>query len=119
VAGTWSRGSVPTNTAPEAPALGATSASAGDDSKEKDDPAELIKQAREAWMRQQCGAAIELSRRALKSKPGSNDAHQIIAVCACSSKDKEGAIRSYSRLDERSRAMVRTLCARNGVDLIE
>lgn len=83
------------------------------------DAVDLIKQAREAWMHQQCGLATDLSRRALKTKPGSNDAHQIIAVCACSTKDKEGAIKSYSKLDERSRAMVRTLCARNGVELIE
>jgi hypothetical protein len=81
------------------------------------DAAELIKQAREAWMHQQCGTATDLSRRALKIKPGSNDAHQIIAVCACSSKDKDGAVKSYAKLDERSRAMVRTLCARNGVEL--
>ena len=80
---------------------------------------ELIRQAREAWMHQQCGSAIDLSRRALKLRPGANDAHQIIAVCACSTKDRDGALRSYNRLDERSRAMVRTLCARNGVELIE
>ena len=81
------------------------------------DAGELIKQAREAWMHQQCGTAIDLSRRALKIKPSSNDAHQIIAVCACSSKDRDGAVKSYAKLDERSRAMVRTLCARNGVEL--
>jgi len=81
------------------------------------DPTELIRQARDAWLHQQCGSAIDLSRRALKLKPGSNDAHQIIAACACSMKDKEGAMKSYARLDDRNRAMVRTLCARNGVEL--
>ena len=70
-------------------------------------------------MHQQCGSAIELSRRALKARPGASDAHQIIAVCACSTKDKDGALRSYNKLEERSRAMVRTLCARNGVELSE
>jgi pSer/pThr/pTyr-binding forkhead associated (FHA) protein len=80
---------------------------------------DLIRQAREAWMRQQCGTAIDLSRRALKLKPGTSEAHQIIAVCACSTRDKEGAIKSYSKLDERSRAMVRTLCARSGIELVE
>jgi ABC transport system ATP-binding/permease protein len=94
-----------------------SSAAAADDG--QPDSADLIRQAREAWMHQQCGSAIDLSRRALRLKPSSNDAHQIIAVCACSTKDREGALKSYSKLDERSRAMVRTLCARNGVELIE
>jgi len=83
------------------------------------DATDLIRQAREAWLHQQCGSAIELSRRALRLKATANDAHQIIAVCACSTRDKEGALKSYAKLDERSRAMVRTLCARNGVDLLE
>ena len=81
------------------------------------DATELIKQAREAWMHQQCGAAIDLSRRVLRLRPGSPDAHQIIAVCACSTKEREGALRSYAKLDERSRSMVRTLCGRNGIEL--
>ncbi|MES1164786.1 MAG: FHA domain-containing protein [Verrucomicrobiota bacterium] len=108
---TNARSVVATNTTDSNPG-----AADGDDAP---DAADLIKQAREAWMRQQCGSAIDLSRRALKLKPGANDAHQIIAVCACSMKDREGAIKSYSKLDERSRAMVRTLCARNGVELVE
>ena len=83
------------------------------------DAADLVKQAREAWMHQQCGSAIELSRRALKIKPNTSDAHQIIAVCACSMKDKDGALKAYAKLDERSRSMVRTLCARNGIELAE
>ena len=83
------------------------------------DAADLIKEAREAWLHQQCGTAIELSRRALKQKPGATDAHQIIAVCSCSTKDRDGAARSYAKLDERSRAMVRSICARNGIELGE
>jgi two-component SAPR family response regulator len=81
------------------------------------DPADLIKEARAAWLHQQCGQAIELSRKALKVKPGASEAHQIIAVCSCSSKDRDGAMKSYTRLDERSRAMVRNICAKNGVVL--
>jgi len=81
------------------------------------DPAELIHQARTAWLHQQCSQALELSRRALKAKANPNDAHQIIAVCSCSTKDKDGALRSYQRLDERNRGMVRTACAKYGIDL--
>jgi pSer/pThr/pTyr-binding forkhead associated (FHA) protein len=83
------------------------------------DAAELVRQARAAWLHQQCGQAIDLSRRALKMKPGVNDAHQIIAVCSCSTRDKDGATRSYLRLDERSRSMVRSICAKYGVELGE
>ena len=81
------------------------------------DPAELIHQARTAWLHQQCNQALELSRRALKLKANPNDAHQIIAVCSCSTKDKDGALKSYQRLDERNRSMVRTACAKYGIDL--
>ena len=28
-----------------------------------------MKQAREAWLRQQCGSAVDLSRKALHAKP--------------------------------------------------
>jgi tetratricopeptide (TPR) repeat protein len=83
------------------------------------DPAELIKEARTAWMHQQCGQAIELSRKALKAKPGAGEAHQIIAVCSCSLKDRDGALKSYLKLDERSRGMVRNICGKNGVELEE
>jgi hypothetical protein len=75
----------------------------------------LMKQAREAWVRQQCGAALDLSRKALRAKPGMTDAYQIIAACSCSLKDADGASRAYAKLDERSRNLVHTLCQRNGI----
>jgi pSer/pThr/pTyr-binding forkhead associated (FHA) protein len=75
----------------------------------------LMKQAREAWLRQQCGSAIDLSRKALKVKPGMSDAYQIIAVCSCSLKDVEGATRAYSKLDEKNRNLVHSLCQKNGI----
>jgi pSer/pThr/pTyr-binding forkhead associated (FHA) protein len=75
----------------------------------------LMKQAREAWLRQQCGSAIELSRKALKVKPGLSDAYQIIAVCSCSLKDVDGATRAYAKLDERNRNLVHSLCQKNGI----
>jgi pSer/pThr/pTyr-binding forkhead associated (FHA) protein len=82
---------------------------------EPEDSDALMKQAREAWLRQQCGSAIELSRKALKAKPGMSDAYQIIAVCSCSLKDVEGATRAYGKLDEKNRNLVRSLCQKNGV----
>jgi tetratricopeptide (TPR) repeat protein len=81
------------------------------------DPADLIRQARAAWLHQQCGQAIDLSRRALRAKANAGEAHQIIAVCACSMRDREGALKSYARLDERNRSMVRSICLKNGVEL--
>ena len=75
----------------------------------------LLKQARDAWLKQQCGAAIDLSRKAIRARPGMVDAYQVIAVCSCSLKDAEGATRAYAKLDDKSRNLVRTLCQRNGI----
>jgi len=52
-------------------------------------------------------------------RPGSTDAYQIIAVCACSQRDADGAQRAYAKLDERGRSMVRATCLRNNVHLGE
>ena len=79
----------------------------------------LMKQAREAWMRQQCGAAMDLSRKALHAKPGMTDAYQIIAVCSCTLRDGEAAGRAYSKLDDKNRNLVRAVCQKNGVALGE
>jgi len=75
----------------------------------------LMKQARDAWLRQQCGSAIDLSRRAIRARPGMVDAYQVIAACSCSLKDADGATRAYAKLDEKSRTLVRNLCQRNGI----
>jgi len=77
----------------------------------------LMKQAREAWLRQQCGSAIDLSRKALHAKPGMTDAYQIIAVCSCTLKDGEAAGRAYAKLDDKNRNLVHTLCQRNGINV--
>jgi hypothetical protein len=86
---------------------------------EVEDPDALMKQAREAWLRQQCGSAIDLSRKALHAKPGMTDAYQIIAVCSCTLKDGEAAGRAYSKLDDKSRNLVRSLCEKKGITLAE
>jgi ABC transport system ATP-binding/permease protein len=75
----------------------------------------LMRQAREAWLRQQCGSAIDISRKALRARPGMTDAYQIIAVCSCSLKDADGAARAYSKLDDKSRNLVHSLCQKNGI----
>ncbi len=82
---------------------------------EPEDAEALMKQAREAWLRQQCGAAMDLSRRALRAKPGWTDAYQILAVCSCSLKDAEAAERAYSRLDDKNRTLVHAVCQKNGI----
>jgi len=74
-----------------------------------------MKQAREAWLKQQCGAAVDLSRKALHAKPGMTDAYQIIAVCSCTLKDADAAGRAYAKLDDKNRNLVRALCQKNGV----
>jgi pSer/pThr/pTyr-binding forkhead associated (FHA) protein len=79
----------------------------------------LMKQAREAWLKQQCGSAVDLSRKALHAKPGMTDAYQIIAVCSCTLKDGEAAGRAYAKLEDKSRNLVRSLCQKNGITLGE
>ena len=79
----------------------------------------LMKQAREAWLRQQCGSAVDLSRKALHAKPGMTDAYQIIAVCSCTLKDAEAAGRAYAKLDDKNRSLVRQLCQKNGISVGE
>jgi hypothetical protein len=81
------------------------------------DPDALMKQAREAWLRQQCGSAVDLSRKALHAKPGMTDAYQIIAVCSCTLKDADAAGRAYAKLDDKNRSLVRQLCQRNGISV--
>jgi pSer/pThr/pTyr-binding forkhead associated (FHA) protein len=81
------------------------------------DPDFLLKQAREAWLHQQCGSAIDIARRALKAKPSLTDAYQIITVCSCSLRDAEGAGRAYGKLDDKSRTLARSLCQKNGISL--
>ena len=77
----------------------------------------LLKQARDAWLHQQCPSAIDIARRALKAKPSLTDAYQIITVCSCSLKDADGAGRAYGKLDDKSRTLARSLCQRNGISL--
>ncbi len=91
-----------------------TAAGAADASADAD---QLLKQARDAWLHQQCPSAIEIARRALKAKPSLTDAYQIITVCSCSLKDAEGAGRAYGKLDDKSRTLARALCQRNGISL--
>ncbi|HET6147170.1 MAG TPA: FHA domain-containing protein [Polyangia bacterium] len=81
------------------------------------DPDFLLKQAREAWLHQQCGSAIDIARRALKAKPSLTDAYQIITVCSCSLRDADGASRAYGKLDDKSRTLARSLCQKNGISL--
>jgi hypothetical protein len=83
------------------------------------DPDALMKQAREAWLRQQCGSAVDLARKALHAKPGMTDAYQIIAVCSCTLKDADAAGRAYAKLDDKNRSLVRQLCQKNGISVGE
>jgi len=103
---------------PEAPAPRPRSETAAADV-EAADPDVLMKQAREAWLRQQCGSAVDLSRKALHAKPGMTDAYQIIAVCSCTLKDADAASRAYAKLDDKNRSLVRQLCQKNGISVGE
>jgi pSer/pThr/pTyr-binding forkhead associated (FHA) protein len=101
----------------KASAAAAAQAPAASAADPEPDPDALMKQAREAWLHQQCGVAIDISRKALRAKPGMTDAYQIIAVCSCSLKDAEGATRAYLKLEDKSRSLVRSLCQKHGIAL--
>jgi hypothetical protein len=101
----------------EAPSRSEAAEPAAKAESEPEDAEALMKQAREAWLRQQCGAAMELSRRALRAKPGWTDAYQILAVCSCSLKDAEAAEHAYARLDDRNRSLVHAVCQKNGISV--
>lgn len=101
----------------ESPSRTEAAEPAGKAEAEPEDAEALMKQAREAWLRQQCGAAMDLSRRALRAKPGWTDAYQILAVCSCSLKDAEAAEHAYARLDDRNRSLVHAVCQKNGISV--
>jgi pSer/pThr/pTyr-binding forkhead associated (FHA) protein len=101
------------------PKLARAEAARAEASDGEPDSETLMKQAREAWLRQQCGAAVDLSRKALHAKPGLTDAYQIIAVCSCTLKDADAANRAYTKLDDRNRNLVHTLCLKNGITVGE
>jgi pSer/pThr/pTyr-binding forkhead associated (FHA) protein len=105
----------PTFAATEAASPRAEAPKRGEPAEDAPDPDALMKQAREAWLRQQCGSAVDLARKALHAKPGMTDAYQIIAVCSCTLKDADAAGRAYAKLDDKNRNLVRALCQKNGV----
>ena len=79
------------------------------------DPEKLIQQAREAWLRGQYVLAVEFARRSLRAKPGFTSAYQIIAICSCSLRDPDTAMRAYEKLDDRNKQLVRSACQKNGI----
>jgi hypothetical protein len=105
----------PTFAATEAPTPRAEAPKRAEPAEDAPDADALMKQAREAWLRQQCGSAVDLARKALHAKPGMTDAYQIIAVCSCTLKDADAAGRAYAKLDDKNRNLVRALCQKNGV----
>jgi pSer/pThr/pTyr-binding forkhead associated (FHA) protein len=79
------------------------------------DPDKLIKDAQQAWLRGQYGAAIDSARKALRVKPGLTNAYQIIAVCSCALHDADSAAKAVERLDDRNRQFVKSACQKNGI----
>jgi tetratricopeptide (TPR) repeat protein len=79
------------------------------------DADKLIKDAQQAWLRGQYGAAIDSARKALRVKPGLTNAYQIIAVCSCALHDADSAAKAVERLDDRNRQFVKSACQKNGI----
>jgi pSer/pThr/pTyr-binding forkhead associated (FHA) protein/tetratricopeptide (TPR) repeat protein len=119
VATTTTKSPGPTTAPPSSPAKPAkparTVAARPEGAAPAGDADALLQEAQDAWLKGQYSAAIDASRKALKSKPGLTRAYQIIAVCSCSLRDAESATKAYERLDERNKQLVKTLCAKSGV----
>jgi pSer/pThr/pTyr-binding forkhead associated (FHA) protein/tetratricopeptide (TPR) repeat protein len=81
------------------------------------DPDALIQEATQSWLRGQYAAAIETSRKALRIRPNTVRAYQIIAVCSCNLRDTDSATKAYEKLEERMKPLVKSACAKNGINL--
>ncbi len=81
------------------------------------DPAALVHEAQQAWLRHHYAVAIEQARAALTLAPEQPLAYQIIAACSCALHDAEEAQRAAAHLDAGKRKLVRTVCERDGVVL--
>jgi ABC transport system ATP-binding/permease protein len=104
-----SRAAIPRVTAPS-PAPAAEPMPTGD-------PEAMLNEATQSWLRGQYAAAIETSRKALKIRPNTARAYQIIAVCSCSLRDVDGATKAYERLEDRMKPLVKSACQKNGISL--
>jgi serine/threonine protein kinase len=81
------------------------------------DPAALVHEAQQAWLRHHYAVAIEQARAALALSPDQPLAYQIIAACSCALHDAEEAQRAAAHLDTAKRKLVRTVCEKDGVAL--
>jgi len=81
------------------------------------DPAALVREAQQAWLRHHYAVAIEQARAALTLAPEQPLAYQIIAACSCALHDAEEAQRAAAHLDATKRKLVRTVCEKDGVAL--
>ena len=104
------RPAAPARTAPPPAAAPAAAAETGD-------PDALIQEATQSWLRGQYAAAIETSRKALRIRPNTVRAYQIIAVCSCNLRDADSAAKAYERLEDRMKPLVKSACSKNGINL--
>ena len=81
------------------------------------DPAALLHEAQQAWLRHHYAVAIDQARSALALVPDQPLAYQIIAACSCALHDAEEAQRAAAHLDAAKRKLVRTVCEKDGVML--
>jgi serine/threonine protein kinase len=81
------------------------------------DPAALVHEAQQAWLRHHYAVAIDNARSALALAPDQPLAYQIIAACSCALHDVEEARRASAHLDVAKRKLVRAVCEKDGVSL--
>jgi hypothetical protein len=76
-----------------------------------------LKQARQSYIAGKHSLSITQAREVLKLSPGNTDAIQIIGAASCYLKQQAQAKWAYTRLRPASRALVRSICMRNGINL--
>jgi hypothetical protein len=74
-----------------------------------------LDQARDAFVKGQYQLAIQLAEPHLHDEP--DQAWRVIGGCYCFLKDKPGALKAWSSLDEKGQSFLKYVCSRNGIAL--
>jgi pSer/pThr/pTyr-binding forkhead associated (FHA) protein len=76
-----------------------------------------LKQARQSYIAGKHSLSITQAREVLRLSPNNTDAIQIIGAASCYLKQQQQAKWAYNKLRPASRALVRSICMRNGINL--
>ncbi len=73
----------------------------------------ILLDARDAYVHGQYANAIEIARKAVSAQP--NQAWRVIGASSCFLKDRDGAVKSWNKLDTQGRSFLKYVCSRNAI----